>query len=118
MKKQNRKTIFNYLSEQFIGRFTGFIIGLWASRIVSHFFTTRSIHNLWGLTAKKTVVSKQAFGNMEWIASVVIGYIVFEIVARVIKSKIGPWLSKTRFRLMRRMVEKGWSEKIKSLRYR
>ena len=71
--KKDRKTIFNYLSEQVIGRFTGFMVGLWASRLISHFFTTRSIHNLWGLTARKTVVSKQTFGNLEWIASVVIG---------------------------------------------
>jgi hypothetical protein len=118
MKKQNRKPVFNYLSEQFLGRLTGFIIGLWASRLVSHFFTTRSIHNLWGLTAKKTVVSKQTFGNLEWIASVLIGYIVFELVLRIMKNKIGPWLSRSRFRLLRRMVEKGWSRKIKSLRYR
>jgi hypothetical protein len=118
MKKHNRKTIFNYLSEQFIGRLTGFIIGLWASRIVAHFFTTRSIHNLWGLTAKKTVVSKQAFGNLEWMASVLIGYIVFEIVLRIMKNRIGPWVSKVRYRLLRRMVDKGWTERIRSLRFR
>jgi hypothetical protein len=54
---------------------------------------------------------------MEWIASVVIGYIVFEIVARVIKSKIGPWLSRHVF-VYAPYGEKGWREKIKSLRYR
>ena len=114
--KKDRKTILYYLSEQFIGRFTGFMLGLWASRLISHFFTTRSIHNLWGLTARKTVVTRQAFSNLEWIASVLIGYIVFEIVLRIIKNKIGPLLSKSRFRLLRWVVEKGWGEKIKSLR--
>lgn len=118
MKKQNRKAIFNYLSEQFIGRFTGFIIGLWASRLVSHFFTTRSVHNLWGLTAKKTVVSRQTFGNLEWIAAVVIGYVVFEVVFRIIKNKIGPWFSGMRFRLLRLAVEKGWARKMKGLGYK
>ena len=116
--KKERKTIFNYLSEQFIGRFTGFIIGLWASSLITYFFTTRSIHNLWGLTARKTVVSKQTFSNLEWIASVLIGYIVFEIVLRIMKNKIGPWLTKCRFRLLRWMVEKGWGERIRSLRYK
>ena len=116
--KKDRKTIFNYLSEQVIGRFTGFMVGLWASRLISHFFTTRSIHNLWGLTARKTVVSKQTFSNLEWIASVVIGYIVFEIVLKIIKNKIGPWLLKSRFSVLRWIVEKGWREKIKSLRYK
>ena len=114
MKKQNPKSLFNYLSDQFIGRFTGFIIGLWASQLVSHFFTTRSIHNLWGLTAKKTVVSKQTFGNLEWLASVLIGYIAFEIVLRIFKNKVGPRLSILRFRLLRRMVARGW--KLRRLR--
>lgn len=116
MKKQGRKPIFSYLSEQFIGRFTGFIIGLWATRLVSHFFTTRSIHNLWGLTAKKTVVSKQAFGNLQWIAAVVIGYIVFEIVFKIIKSYVGPWMSRMRFRLFRILIEKGLVKRIRVLR--
>ena len=116
--KKDRKAIVNYLSEQFIGRFTGFIIGLWASSLVARFFTTRSIHNLWGITARKTVVSKQTFSNLEWIASVLIGYIVFEIVLRIIKNKIGPWFAKLRLRLLRRMVEKGWGGKIRSLRYK
>jgi hypothetical protein len=118
MKKNTRKTIFSYLSEQFIGRFTGFVIGLWATRIVSHFFTTRSIHNLWGLTAKKTVVTKQTFGNLEWIAAVVIGYVVFEVVFRIIKTKIAPEVSKFRFRLLRRLIDKGWSEKLRKLTYK
>ena len=116
MKKQHRKSLFNYLSDQFIGRLTGFVIGIWASQLVHHFFTTRNIHNLWGLTAKKTVVSKQTFGNLEWIASVLIGYLVFEIVLRIMKNKVDPWLSTLRFRLLRRMAEGGW--KIKRLRMR
>ena len=118
MKKQNRKGVFTYLSEQFLGRFTGFIIGLWATRIVAHFFTTRSIHNLWGLTAKKTVVSKQTFGNLQWIAAVVIGYLVFEVVFRIIKNKIAPELAKLRYRLLRLAVEKGWGQKIRKLTYK
>ena len=116
--KKERKSIFNYLSEQFIGRFTGFIIGLWASGLVSHYFTTRTFHNLWGLTARKTVVSKQTFSNLEWVASVVIGYIVFEMALRIMKNKIGPLLTRVRFRLFRRMIEKGWVGKIRSLRYK
>jgi hypothetical protein len=118
MKTQKRKAVLSYLSEQFIGRFTGFIIGLWATRIVSHFFTTRSIHNLWGLTAKKTVVSKQTFGNLQWIAAVVIGYLVFEVVFRIMKDKIAPELVKFRYRLLRLVVEKGWGQKIRKLTYK
>ena len=106
MKKQSLKSLFNYLSNQFIGRLTGFIIGLWASQLVHHFFATRSIHNLWGLTAKKTVVSKQTFGNLEWIGSVLIGYIVFEMVLRILKGRVDPcrWTKQLNpFRVLHRM---------------
>src|SRR5215471_879331 len=116
MKTQKRKAVLSYLSEQFIGRFTGFIIGLWATRIVSHYFTTRSIHNLWGLTAKKTVVSRQTFGNLQWMAAVIIGYLVFEVVFRIFKIKIAPVLSKVRYRLLRLIVQKGWATKVRALR--
>lgn len=116
MKTQKRKAVLTYLSEQFVGRFTGFVIGLWATRIVSHFFTTRSIHNLWGLTAKKTVVSKHTFGNLQWMAAAIIGYLVFEVVFRLFKNKIAPALSKIRYRLLRLIVQRGWSTKLRALR--
>ena len=108
MKEQSRKPIISYLSEQFVGRFTGFVIALSATRVVSHFFTTPSIHNLWGLTAKKTVVSRQTFANLQWVAAVLIGYIVFEVVLRIIKSRIGPSISRMRFRLRQIVIERGW----------
>jgi|SRR2546423_4993324 len=115
MKKQQRKNIFMYLSDQFIGSFTGFLIGLWATRLVSHFFATRSIKNLWGLTANKTLVNKQTYNLLQWLASVIVGYIVFEIVLRVIKNQLGPRFSVFRLRFIQLMMRTGWSIKIRSL---
>ena len=104
-----------YLSDQFIGSFTGFLIGLWATRLVSHFFATRSIKNLWGLTANKTLVNKQTYNLLQWLASVIVGYIVFEIVLRVIKNQLGPRFSVFRLRFIQLMMRTGWSIKIRSL---
>ena len=104
MKTQQPTNIFRYLTDQFIGSFTGFVIGIWASTLVSHFFATRSINNLWGLTSRKTIVSKQTFGAMEWIASVLIGYIVFELVIRAMRRYLLPRTIATRTRLMRMMM--------------
>jgi hypothetical protein len=76
-----------YLYDNFIGNFVGFAIGMASTRIVSHFFATKNIRNLWGLTAKKTIVDKKTFSNLELLISVIIGFIVFEIISKWVKKK-------------------------------
>jgi hypothetical protein len=115
MKKQQSKNIVRYLSDQFIGTFGGFIIGIWASSLVSHFFATRSIKNLWGLTAKKTLVDKQTFTALEWLVSALVGYLVFEIAARFIKNQVIPRISVFRSRFISQMIKSGWYVRLKDL---
>lgn len=88
MKSSIQKKFLEYLYSNFIGNFLGFAIGMASTRLVSHFFTTRSIKNLWGLTAKKTVVDKQTFTAMEWMISLAIGFIVFEIISKWVRQKV------------------------------
>lgn len=88
MKFLNRKVAFTYLYNQLTGNFMGFLIGLSATSLVSNFFETRGIRNLWGLSSKKTVVDKDTFANLEWVISIVIGFVVFEIMTKVVKAKI------------------------------
>lgn len=102
MKKEKLIKLSEYLFDKITGTFTGFVIGLWAASLVSHFFATRSIKNLWGLASKKTIVDKQTFSILEWAASVLIGYIVFEIVLRLIKKELSPWLEKAKTAISRR----------------
>ena len=83
-----------YLYGNFAGNFMGFVIGITSTKLVSNFFTTRSIKNIWGLTARKTVVDKQTFHAFEWLISVIIGFIVFEIVSKWLKKKIDQQLPK------------------------
>lgn len=97
MKKINPKAVYKYLYDQLTGNFIGFLIGSSATGLVSQFFETRSIKNLWGLTAKKTVVDKDTFHNLEWVISIVIGFVVFEIVTKVIKENF-PRYKRTTFR--------------------
>jgi hypothetical protein len=88
MKYPAAKNFLKYLYDNFIANFIGFIIGMAATRLVSHFFVTRSIKNLWGLAARKTVIDKKTFSNLELLISVVIGFIVFEILSKWIKKKM------------------------------
>ena len=103
MKKTGKKFI-EYLYSNFTGNFLGFIIGMASSRLVSHWFTTRSIKNLWGLTARKTVVDKQTFSAMEWGISIIIGFIVFELISKWVKKKTDELMVKYKDRLPQWMV--------------
>ncbi len=96
MKNISRKFA-EYLLNNFIGNFLGFAIGMASSRLVSHFFTTRRLKNLWGLTSRKTVVDRDTFHGMEWAIAIIIGFIVFEIVSKWVKKKTDQLLPKYKF---------------------
>lgn len=81
-----------------------------STRLVSDFFTTRSIRNIWGLTARKTVVDKQTFHALEWMISILIGFIVFEIISKWIKKKAEEILPK--YKLTRWIAEPGEKEQV------
>jgi hypothetical protein len=94
--KNTGKQFVGYVFDNYIGNFLGFVVGFASTRLVAHFYTTKSIKNLWGLTARKTVVDKQTFSMMEWAVSIIIGFIVFEVISKWAKKKITPWLNKYR----------------------
>jgi large-conductance mechanosensitive channel len=94
MKSNTSQKFLQYMYSNFTGNFVGFAIGMASTRLVSHFFTTRSIKNLWGLTTSKTVVDKQTFSGMEWAVSIIIGFVVFEIISKWVKKKLNPMLVK------------------------
>lgn len=107
-KYLNRKVIGQYLYDQLTGNFAGFLIGMSATSLVSQFFETRSLKNFWGLGSKKTVVDKDTFSNLELILSIVIGFIAFEIMTRVVKEKIDRYLPVYKYRVKRWLVRKNW----------
>jgi cellobiose-specific phosphotransferase system component IIC len=88
MKENIIKNFLAYLYSNYIANFLGFAIGIASAKLVSHFFTTKSIKNLWGLTAKKTVIDKQTYGTLEMMLSLIIGFIVFEIISKWLKKKL------------------------------
>ncbi|WP_436487728.1 hypothetical protein [Chitinophaga sp. ARDCPP14] len=97
MKIKLIRKFLEYIYNNYVGNFLGFVIGMASTRLVSHYFTTRSIRNLWGLTAHKTVVDKHTYNTMEWTISIVIGFIVFEIVSKWLKKKLSEILPKYKF---------------------
>ena len=88
------KDLSRYAYNQFKGHFLGFIVGTSAARFVSTFFETRKVSNLWGLTARKTVVSGDTFRFLEWFCALVVGFIAFEVVNNLLKEKLSTQLEK------------------------
>ena len=118
MKSSKIKFTVRYIYDKVTGSFMGFLVGMGATGLVSHFFETRSIRNLWGLTAKKTIISKKTFGNLEWIASIIIGFLVFEVFTKVLKKKLDKELPRMKLRAIRWMVRKDLHTKLKTLNLR
>jgi|SRR5688572_17416931 len=113
MKFISRKVVLKYLYNQLTGTFAGFLIGMSATKLVAQFFETRKLKNLWGLASKKTIVDKDTFGNMEWIISIVIGFIVFEIFTKVVKEKIDKYFPIYKYRSFRWIVANQWHTKLR-----
>ncbi len=94
-----------YLYNNFLGNFLGFIIGMASTKLVSHFFATKSIKNLWGLTSRKTLVDKQTFSLLEWTISILIGFIVFEIISKSVKKKLDEMIPSWKM-MMKNLLQK------------
>ena len=82
------KDVSKYVYNQFKGNFLGFAVGTLAARLVSTFFETRKLSNLWGLTARKTVVSGRTFHFLEWLCALLVGFIAFEVVSKLVKERL------------------------------
>jgi hypothetical protein len=94
MARPTTKDLLKYAFNQFKGQFLGFIVGTSAASFVSTFFETRKLSNLWGLTARKTVVSGDTFRFLEWFCALVVGFITFEVVNNLMKEKLSTQLEK------------------------
>lgn len=93
-----------YLLNNYIGNFLGFIVGSLSTRVVANYFTTRSIRNLWGLAAHgRTVVTKHTYTNLEWMVSILVGFIVFELISKSLQKMVASLLPK--YKLTRWMVQ-------------
>ena len=116
MKLPTRKEAVQYLYSQVLVQFTAFYIGIYSTGLVSRFFETRSITNLWGLLARKTVIDEGTFSILERIVAVVIGFIVFEIINRNLKpllERLKPVADKE---IAQFVKERGWDVRWETLK--
>lgn len=116
MKLPTRKEAVQYLYNQALAQFTAFYIGIYSTGIVSRFFETRSITNLWGFLAQKTVVDAGTFSILERIIAVVIGFIVFEIVNRNLKPLLERFKPVVDQEIAQFARERGWDTRWETLK--
>ncbi|MBC7774996.1 MAG: hypothetical protein H7246_06105 [Phycisphaerae bacterium] len=79
------KKFFHFVSGEILNLSVGYLAGLSASNLVSHFFVRKKLGNLWGLTAKKEVVSRDDYDWLMFGSSYVIGLIVMLVVSYLIR---------------------------------
>jgi len=76
----NRKKLTSLIIGETVGRFIGFLIGLWSTRLFTyHVYEKKSIHNLFGLMKRKQVIVHKAPLWVEWLFAAVIGFIAMEL---------------------------------------
>lgn len=113
MKKYLNKTnIQQYLLDQLTGNFAGFLIGTSATGLLSHFFETRSVRNLWGLASHKKILDKETFSNLEWVLSLLIGFLVFELMTKLVTPKLMQHYPLYKFKVLRLMIVSSHQFKI------
>lgn len=111
MKLPTRRESLEYLYSQALAQFIGFYIGIYSTVIVSTFFETRSISNLWGFLARKTVVDQGTFNVLERVVAVLIGFIVFQIVSKNLKALLARLRSVVEKGIVQFARERGWDAK-------
>lgn len=77
-----------FILEQALGNFTGFVVGMWVVSIFSHtVLEKRSINNLFGIAGRKTVVVNEIPHWTQTGISILIGFIVLELINLFFQTK-------------------------------
>lgn len=76
----SRGKITHLIIGETIGRFIGFLIGIWSSRLFTyHVYEKKSFQNLFGLLKRKQIVVHKAPLWVEWLFGALIGFIAMEL---------------------------------------
>ncbi len=83
-----KQKIKKFILNQAIGNFVGFIVGMWATAMFSHYvLERRGLQNLFGLTGRKKVVVNEI---PEWLQSgiaILVGFITLEFINHFFQTK-------------------------------
>ena len=79
------KKFLHFVAGEILNLSVGYLAGLGASNLVSHFFVRKKMGNLWGLAAQKEAVGRDDYDWLMFWSSYAIGLIVMMIVTYLVK---------------------------------
>lgn len=88
LKKFNRKYMTNVFIENTLGNLVGFAVGVLITNSFTHYVTERrSVKNLFGLAGRKQVLVNETPEWVQYVLSILLGFIVLELIKHIFKSK-------------------------------
>ncbi|MBX9851530.1 MAG: hypothetical protein K2X86_07195 [Cytophagaceae bacterium] len=97
-------------------RLLGFFVAMWAAKLIGVYFESPGFKNLWGLNSHKMLVSKETLENLTWIAQVLIGFFVFEIMHKTLFQKATELAPQYYKKGMEYLEQNGITEKARNLK--
>lgn len=84
-----KKKMTDFLVNEMIGRFVGFIVGMWTTSLFSKVvYEKKGLKNLFGLAPRKKVVVNTTPEWLQLLISAVVGFIVLELINYFFKHKL------------------------------
>jgi hypothetical protein len=84
-----KKKMTDFLVNEMIGRFVGFIVGMWSTSLFSKVvYEKKGLKNLFGLAGRKKVVVNTTPEWLQLLISAVVGFIVLELINYFFKHKL------------------------------
>ncbi len=88
LKKFSRKYLTNVVIQKTLGNLVGFAVGILVTNSFTHYVTERkSIKNLFGLAHRKQVQVNDTPEWVQYIVSILLGFIVLEVINYFFESK-------------------------------
>lgn len=83
------KKILNLIINEVLGKFIGFVVGMWASKLFTHqVYEKKGVNNLFGLMKRKKITVNDTPEWVQWIIAALIGYIVLELISYFFEKKL------------------------------
>lgn len=87
-EKFTKKKIKDFIINQAVGNFVGFIVGMWVTAMFSHYvLERRGLKNLFGLAGRKKVVVNEIPEWLQGTISILVGFIALELINHFFQTK-------------------------------
>jgi len=83
------KKVANYIINELLGKFIGFVVGMWASKLFTHqIYEKKSMNNLFGIMKRKKITVNDTPEWLQWVIATVVGFIVLELISYFFERKL------------------------------